>query len=331
MKKTTTATAFPTIPIIFLGGITPNRKPLYDTMGLAVTSLSESTRTETKINILNSTTKQPKIHFFLNNNKIKGKRGSQILAAVNDFMASNSLKAEIEIQSTNYEIFSGSSDSGLAALFVGLDDLFELNLSKEELLSYAMKGSESAGRSLFGGLTLTQANADPLIVSQLASEKDLESIRLFSIPFHYDSRISADEIHARIITHPEFNQRVTKIPYWVQEIKAAIKQKDFIKMLELAEENIRNAHELLEGVNLFVRKSEMLSLCMDIEQMRQEGILAYYLIGGGNLVTVATVKEYTNEVTAKLTNKKWHFYDFKVASGPKIISESNKTLITEKY
>ena len=49
IRKISTAVAYPTIPIIFLGGINPDRIPLYDTMGLAVTSKDETTRTETTV------------------------------------------------------------------------------------------------------------------------------------------------------------------------------------------------------------------------------------------------------------------------------------------
>ena len=213
-----------------------------------------------------------------------------------------------------------SSDSGLAALFTALNDLFELNHTKEELLSYSMQGSESAGRSLFGGLTLTSVQTLPVTVTQLASEEELKFMKLFSVPFHYRSRLSADEIHKGIVTHPNFPQRIKKIPIWIQQIKDALRKKDLIKVLATAEENIRNAHELLEGVGLVVRKSEMMKLCQEIESMRREGILAYYLIGGGNLITIATTTTYEKEVANYLSKQNWQYYPCKVASGPKIIS-----------
>lgn len=317
MKLITKAVAYPTIPIVFLGGINPNRAPLYDTMGLAVTSLDNNTRTETTIELANK--QNENISFYINNQKISGKRGKQILNQIQNFMNYIEKKDSIVIRSTNYDIFSGSSDSGLAALFTALNDFFELNFTKDELLSYAMKGSESAGRSLYGGLTITKVDKNTLTVKQLASEHQLASLKLFSIPFHYKSRVSADEIHEAIVTNTNFLERVNKIPKWIEIISNAIKANDYLTVLKNAEENIQNAHELLEGVGLFVRKQEIIQLCDDIVKMRKNGIHAYYLIGGGNLVTIATIDNYSDEVTKFLNKKKWIFHKFKVAGPPRII------------
>ncbi|MBN1330734.1 MAG: hypothetical protein JXA54_14780 [Candidatus Heimdallarchaeota archaeon] len=317
MKKISAAIAYPTIPIIFLGGINSNRTPLYDTMGLAVTNHNETTRTETIIECSKSLNGL-KMNFFLNGQKITGLRGQQILAAVKSFVGVEQ-NIKLTIRSTNYDIFSGSSDSGLAALFTALNDVLDLNYTKDALLHYAMKGSESAGRSLYGGLTLTEVKGKSISVTQLASEKDLEPLKLFSIPFNYESRITADEIHTGIVTNPSFKERVKKVPLWVNEIINSLKRKDFLDVLSTAEENIRNAHELLEGVGLIIRKQEIMELCKAIEIMRNEGIPAYYLIGGGNLVTIATINDYAFNVEEELNKKKWLFNKSKVASAPKLI------------
>ncbi|MGC9778637.1 MAG: hypothetical protein HZR80_05290 [Candidatus Heimdallarchaeota archaeon] len=318
MKKKSVAVAYPTIPIIFLGGINPDRTPLYDTMGLAVTSSDEETRTETTVEVSKSAN-DIDVKFSINGKKISGLRGQQIIKAIRSFLSQNNISANITIKSNNYRMFSGSSDSGLAAVFTALNDVFELNFTKTDLLKHSMKGSESAGRSLYGGLTLTKASTKPPTVAQLASEKDLEKIRLFSVPFYYKSRISADEIHSGIVTNPNFQERVNKIPEWVDKILTSLKNKDYISLLKVAEENIRNAHELLEEVNLPVRKQEMMYLCEDVEKMRERKLEAYFLIGGGNLVTIATLDEYAEEIAKFLSSKNWEFYNFKVASAPKII------------
>lgn len=318
IQKISTAVAYPTIPIIFLGGINPDRTPLYDTMGLAVTNKDETTRTETTIESTEGKTITP-IKFLLDKQELTGIRGNQIIESVKSLMDKNNIKAKVKIESSNYGIFSGSSDSGLAALFVALNDVFDLKYSKDEILKYSMKGSESAGRSLYGGLTLSLVNEKPVKIIQLASEKDLSRISLFSIPFQYDSRISADEIHAGIITNSQFPERVKQIPNWIDRIRKALKNDDLVELLKTAEENIQNAHELLEGVNIRVRKPDMLRLCEQVTQMRKEKIEAYYLIGGGNLVTIATIDTFAKGVAKYLSKYQWKYYEFKVASAPKII------------
>lgn len=314
--------AYPTIPIIFLGGINPDRSPLYDTMGLAVTSVKKKTKTITSIKRQNCEREKPEIDFYLNGKQLSGKRGSQIIEAIRYFMKQNQVESDLAIYSENYNIYSGSSDSGLAALFTGLNTIFDLQLSQDDLLTYAMKGSESAGRSLYGGLTLTKAT-DPIKVKQLASEKELEDLSLFSVPFDFPSRISADEIHAGIVTHPNFQERVDKIPQWVQDIKAALSSHNLLNLLETAETNIRNAHKLLEEVGLTIRKKEMMELCDNVHTMRTNGLPAYFLIGGGNLITIATIKKFENRVSNFLIEHDWSFKNFKVAGPPQIIEEKN--------
>ncbi|MCG3252795.1 MAG: hypothetical protein KAX09_03030, partial [Candidatus Heimdallarchaeota archaeon] len=309
IQKISTAVAYPTIPIIFLGGINPDRTPLYDTMGLAVTNKDETTRTETTIESTESKDISP-IKFLLDKQKLTGLRGNQINESVKSLMEKNNIRAKISIESNNYGIFSGSSDSGLAALFTALNDVFDLKYTKDEILRYSMKGSESAGRSLYGGLTLSLVHEKPLKVIQIASEEDLNRIKLFSIPFQYDSRISADEIHAGIIKNPQFPDRVKRIPNWIDRIKKALKNDELVELLKTAEENIQNAHELLEGINIRVRKPDMLRLCGQVTQMRKEKIEAYYLIGGGNLVTIATIDTFAKAVAKYLLKNQWKYYEF---------------------
>jgi mevalonate pyrophosphate decarboxylase len=107
--------------------------------------------------------------------------------------------------------------------------------------------------------------------------------------------------------------------HWVQSIKKALQANDFLQLLAIAEENIRNAHQLLEEMDLIVRKPEMLQLCNDISQMRQEGLPGYYLIGGGNLVTIATIDKHHAAIGNYLQEKGWTVYDYKVAGAPKIV------------
>ncbi|MBD3189799.1 MAG: hypothetical protein GF308_04105 [Candidatus Heimdallarchaeota archaeon] len=324
MKNYSIAKAYPTIPIIFLGGIKDDRSPIYDTMGLAVTDLAENTRTETAVELLSSAGSSSaddcEISFLLEGESLQGKRGEETLETIRSFVRLADIQepVKLNIRSNNYNIFSGSSDSGLAALFTALNDVFELGLSQKELLEYAMQGSESAGRSLYGGLTHTIVDSQ-LEVVQLASAEELSDLALFSIPFDYDSRLSADEIHSGIVTHEHFSERVAQIPQWVDGIKTALQAKDFIALLEVAEENIRNAHQLLEGVGLVVRKPKMMALCHLVEKMRELDILAYYLIGGGNLITLATTSKYAPDVATYLAKECWPYYPFKVAGSPKII------------
>lgn len=51
MKEESTAVAYPTIPIVFVSSVHPDRIPLHNSMGLAVTDIKDEVRTETSVTI----------------------------------------------------------------------------------------------------------------------------------------------------------------------------------------------------------------------------------------------------------------------------------------
>ena len=75
-----------------------------------------------------------------------------------------------------HNIFSGSSDSGAAALVFALNELFVTNFPKEKLAELGNKISESAIRSIYGGLNKYVVSEGKPHGLQLASEKDLREI-----------------------------------------------------------------------------------------------------------------------------------------------------------
>ncbi len=315
MKNKVVSVAYPTIPIIFLGGIHPDRRPIYNTMGLAVTDLEETVRTETTI-----TKKSGKgVEFLLEGRPITGKRGEDIIDSIKNFMKANKVSAGLEIDSRNFNIKGGSSDSGLAALFFGLNELLGTKLSTAEIAKYAMRGSESAIRSVYGGLSKIVVDKPEITGVPVAAAEELDAIRIFTVYFDYPARITADEIHAAIVRHPWYKYRAVQVPVWIKNIEDAIKKKDFAAMLENAEENIRNAHCLLEDMGLRVRKKKIMECWIDVEEMRAAGLRAYCLQGGGNYVSVACLKEQADKVYDELVKRGWKPLKYKVASGPKAI------------
>ncbi|MBI4177205.1 MAG: hypothetical protein HY516_02460 [Candidatus Aenigmarchaeota archaeon] len=316
MKNEVVSVAYPTIPIVFLGGIRPDRRPIYNTMGLAVTDLEENVRTETAITLAD---KKNGIKFSLGGKPAEGKRNEDTINSVKSFLKDKKLDVGLEIDSANYNIKGGSSDSGLAALFSGLNELLGTKMKTAEIAGYAMRGSESAIRSVYGGLSKIVVDEPEMHGVAIASSKDLDAIRIFTVYFDYPGRITADEIHAAIVTHPWYKHRVDRIPFWIKGIEDAIKKKDFVTVLKNAEENIRNAHYLLEDVGLRVRRKKIMDCWIDVEEMRAAGLHAYCLQGGGNLVSIACLKEQADKVYSELVGRGWSPLKYKVAGGPKVI------------
>jgi len=316
MKKKIVAVAYPTIPIIFVASVNEKRVPLHDTMGLAVTDLNEETRSETIIEV------QPKekgIEFLLEGKTVDERKHKDIESVAMEFMKKAQKEVGLKIESHNYKIYSGSSDSGAAALVVGLNELFQTNFSKQKLAGLGNKISESAIRSVFGGLNMYEVSKGKPSGLQLASEDELKDIRIFAMGFDYPTRVSAQEIFDICKVSPYWQTRLKRIPYWVKEIKQALKQKDWKRLFSNAEENCANAHYLVESGGKRCRRKEMMNAVIEIEEIRAEGLPVYWTAGGGKVINAFSWEKEAEIVLKKLKERGQNPTEYKVASGAKII------------
>jgi len=319
MKERSTAIAYPTIPILLLGGLRdPARRiPFYSTMGLAVTDLKGEVRAETTVERAPSG-----ISFTLNGSPVSGKRGRDMVRMVRLLCRKARYTGGLSISSANHNIVTGSSDAGAAALATAVADLLGLHIPMGELAEVARMGSESVYRSLYGGLSLTEVKRGRCVAIQLASPEKLKDWRIFAIPFtELGARHSADEIHERIVRHPHFPERVCSRPGMVRRIRAALRAVDLERVMQLAEEDAMNFHYLLEWVGVRVIKDPMFAACNLVRMMREEkGIRAWFTVAGGNMVYVYTLTKNAPAVARILRaayGKK--VLEYKIAGGPEII------------
>ena len=140
MKKKAVSVAYPTIPIVFVSSVHPDRIPLHNSMGLAVTDLNEETRVETEIEVSGN-----KIEFILNGQPLEKEKMRDLEKIIRIFEKESGKKISgLKIKSENYKIYSGSSDAGAAALVVALDAIFETEMARDELAEISMLLSESS-------------------------------------------------------------------------------------------------------------------------------------------------------------------------------------------
>lgn len=309
--------AYPTIPIIFVASVNEKRTPLHDTMGLAVTDLKEEVRSETTVEVR---PKKEGTSFILEGKPLDDeKRMIDIINVFDEFRQLAEKNVGIRIESNNYNIFSGSSDSGAAALVFALNELFATDFSKEKLAELGNKISESAIRSIYGGLNKYVVSRGKPYGLQLASEKDLKEIRIFAFCFDYKTRISAEEIFNICRTSPYWEMRLKRVPLWAKSIEEGLKSKDWKRVFSNAEENCANAHYLIESSGRRCRRKEMMDVCIDVEEIRASGLPAYWTAGGGRVINVFSWGEDSKKVLEELERRGHVPIEYKVASGPKII------------
>lgn len=315
MKTEVTAVAFPTIPIVFVSSVRENRVPLHDTMGLAVTDLKEEVRSETTAKALNS----DKIEFLLEGKPLDKGKTKDIEAVVHEFQAASGSKKGVHIESTNYRIYSGSSDSGAAALVRALDELYETHFSLEKLAELGNRVSESANRSVYGGMNIYVVDG-PLAPygRQVASEEELKEIRVFAMAFDYESRISAAEIFALTRSNPFYKYRLKMVPTWIAKVKLGLLNKNWKLVFENAEENCANAHYLIESSGKRCRKKEMMNAVIDVEEIRQADLPVYWTAGGGKVINAFSWGKEADRVLAELKKRGQHPTEYKIAGGARV-------------
>ncbi|MDD5163637.1 MAG: hypothetical protein PHD95_05530, partial [Candidatus ainarchaeum sp.] len=282
MVEKVKAVAYPTIPIVFVSSVRDNRWPLHDTMGLAVTDLKEQTRTET---IVEKTNSGKLDSFVVGKEKLPEERTRSVAEVLKIFQKDSGKKFGIKVESTNYAIYSGSSDAGAAALVVALNELFETNYTIEKIAELGMKISESAIRAIYGGINIMVVDGPGAPYGkQVASEKDLKEIRIFAMGFDYPTRISAEEIFQLTRSNPFYEYRLKMVPQWIAKIKLGLVNKDWNMVFSVTEENCANAHYLIESVGKRCRKKEMMNAVIDVEEIRESGLPVYWSAGGGKVI-----------------------------------------------
>ncbi len=306
--------AYPTIPIVFVSSTHPDRIPLHNSMGLSVTDIEEKTYVETSVEFSDKT------EFILNGKPLPNERMRDILKVINYFKSISKNDKNVKIESNNYNVFSGSSDAGAAALVFALNDSYRTNLSVDELAEVSMKISESSIRAVYGGLNEINVDGYPKIYGKLiATPEELSHIKIFAVGFNYKNRVSAAEIFQVTRANPFYDMRLKMIPVWIARIKLGLLRKDWDMVFKAAEENCHNAHQLLEYMDVFARRKEMLNVCYDVVQMRKEGLKAYWTAGGGNVINVFSWGESSDVVLERLKELGYPVKEYKVAGGPKRI------------
>lgn len=187
-----------------------------------------------------------------------------------------------------------SSASGYAALVFGLNELYQLGLSTQQLSLYARQGSGSACRSVFGGFALWNkgilADGSDSVSQQLFDQHHWAELRvLVAIVSHEEKNISSRQGMMRAITtSPSYWQWVEeseqKIPLMIQ----AIHEKDFETVGWLAEHDCLGMHHTMHtskpSFTLWTNETNKLMSC--VYGLRNKGIACFFTIDAGPNVKI---------------------------------------------
>jgi len=316
MKPRSKAAAYPGLPVVFAEGFRDYRRRLcgHNHASLAVTDSFERVRTETS-----AETMADGLEFTLDGKPLTDSRSGGVFSTIQKMQYMAAELTGVNVKSHNQGIMSGSSDSGAAALVTVLDDLLDLGLPKERLLELASVVSETAYRSLIGGLSEYRLGKHGTFTAhQIRDASFFRGILIYAIPFDL-KRFSADDLHIRVIRHPHYGERLKETELNIERLHNLIEERDFNGFMRLMEQEARTVHTMFSELGMDVIKPPMWEVTHLVEQMRQSGTQAYWNVAGGSQVYVFTTPQYAKEVTRQLKDRGFPYKNYKVAGGAKLI------------
>lgn len=115
-------------------------------------------------------------------------------------------------------------------------------------------------------------------------------------------RVSSTEGHATAQSSIAYLERQKRIGEKIEKVKSALKQKDFATLGEMVEREALEFHSILLTSNppIIAWYPGTIEVMHAVQQMRTEGIMAFFTISTGFNVHVLTLPEYEDEVGRRL-------------------------------
>lgn len=202
-----------------------------------------------------------------------------------------------------------SSASGFAALAAAGTKAIGLTLSDQELSRLTRRGSGSASRSIYGGFAQWQMgekeDGSDSYAIPIASENHWD-IRMAGVVLTSKMKKISSRAGMRrtVETSPFYEGWLQSLPEDLSEIKKAIMDRDFNRVGEIAEANCLKMHATSLGAKppFTYWIDATIRVMHQVQEMREQGIPAYFTIDAGPNVKVLYLPEHEQEVERILRN-----------------------------
>ncbi len=204
-----------------------------------------------------------------------------------------------------------SSASAFAALAAASTKALNMELSKEELSMLARQGSGSACRSIYGGFVEWEKGerADGLDSKavQLLPENQWNLTILSAVVSSERKKVSSREGMKRTVeTSPFYKGWLDTVHKDLLTVKTAIKEKDFLTLGEVMENNALKMHGTMLGAKppVLYWEGGTIEVINCIYELRYSGIPAFFTIdAGANVKVLCTVEEESTVREALMMQK----------------------------
>jgi diphosphomevalonate decarboxylase len=186
----------------------------------------------------------------------------------------------------NFPIAAGlaSSASAFAALVVACNAAFDLKKSHDELVNLAGRASGSAARSLLGGFVELENRDDQVVVKSLlaADEWPLRVIVAITAPGPKPVS-SGDAMEISRKTSPFYDRWVEQQSEDLAEARAAIRDRDLIRLGAVAEHNCLKMHSVMWGSRppMIYWNSATIACMQTVRDLQSQGVPVFFTIDAG--------------------------------------------------
>lgn len=183
-----------------------------------------------------------------------------------------------------------SSASGFAALTLAACTALELKLSEKELSALARRGSGSASRSIPNGFTYWHKGSsdENSYATSLFDENYWRIHDIVAVVSSKKKNFVSSYGHELAPTSPLFPGRIESLPQTISEITTALKNKNFKAFGALLEQEALSMHAVMmtSQPSILYWLPETLEVMHAVQEMRTQGVAAYFTIDAGPNVHV---------------------------------------------
>ena len=317
--------AYPTFGTILLGGLSDSRErmPLHTSSGLAYTGVDKNIESRTMVFIRNG----DPVGYF-NGQKIDYTTDYRSPFSVMDHFSGRIMERfgldrkenALCFDSRNIGILSGSSDSGAAALGKALLEMIGSDMDMEAFENRLRLVSESVGRSMYGGLTLTERNGSRCFTKQILSAEEFSDIVILGCRFN-EKRQPSDAIHTNIVKSPQYGERVKRTSEKARVLEKMAGDHNIEGIFDQAMDDTDEYHSLIESVGIRIINQRMNSLRQFVRKYRKRSWASYIITGGTN-VFIPVHRAECESLRIEITGMCDEIVPLMVADGARTIGKS---------
>ncbi|MBY0353580.1 diphosphomevalonate decarboxylase, partial [Candidatus Babeliales bacterium] len=187
-----------------------------------------------------------------------------------------------------------SSASGFAALALGLNELFKLNLNKQELSQLARLGSGSAARSVFGGFVVwhkgLRTNGTDCFAEQLFPADHWPTLRIIVVVVDASVKkmSSREGMRLTVQTSPSFSSWCTESETRIAQMRQAIAARDLERVGQLTEADWYGMYHAMQDTtpSLNYLSNASWAVIETVRQLRATGVSCYFTTDAGPNVKI---------------------------------------------